>query len=297
MQLRRFGRTGLQVTALGFGGAEIGYEAATDATVDRLLNAALDAGLNVVDTAECYLASEELIGRAIAGRRDEYHLFTKVGHAAGLPHPEWSPDLITASIERSLARLRTDRLELIQLHSCGLDALRAGAATAALQRARDAGKCRFIGYSGDGEAARFAAESGDFDVIQTSLSVADQRNIDVVLPAARARDLGVIAKRPIANAAWRHGRRPDNPYHHTYWDRLQALRYDFLGEPATAVEIALRFTLGLPGVSTAIVGTANPERWAANAALAAKGPLPAAQIEAIRARWAAVAGADWDGQT
>ena len=296
MQLRRLGRTGLQVTPLGFGGAEIGFESAGQATVDRLLNAALDAGLNVVDTAECYMDSEELIGRAIAHRRASYHLFTKVGHAAGLPHPEWSPALITASIERSLQRLRTDRLDLVQLHSCDLATLRAGAVVEALTHARDAGKCRFIGYSGDGEAARHAAESGIFDTIQTSLSIADQRNIDEVLPAARAKDLGVIAKRPIANAAWRHGTRPPNPYHHVYYDRLQELRYDFLAG-ADAVEIALRFTLGLSGVSTAIVGTANPARWAANATLASKGPLPEAQVATIRARWAAVAKPDWVGQT
>lgn len=295
MQLRRLGRTGLQVTPLGFGGAEIGFESAGQDTVDRLLNAALDAGLNVVDTAECYHDSEELIGRAIGHRRDAYHLFTKVGHAAGLPQPEWSPELIAASIERSLQRLRTDRLDLVQLHSCGIEDLRAGDVVAALVRAREAGKCRFIGYSGDGEAARFAAGSGVFDTIQTSLSIADQRNIDEVLPVARASDLGVIAKRPIANAAWRHGGRPPNPYHHVYYDRLQELRYGFLAGP-DAVGVALRFTLGLPGVSTAIVGTANPARWAGNAALAERGPLPEDQVAAIRARWAEVARPDWTGQ-
>lgn len=296
MQYRPLGRTGLSVSLLGFGGAEIGFEGASQETVDRLLNAALDAGLNVVDTAECYVNSEELIGRAIGARRREYHLFTKVGHAAGLPHPEWSSALIAASLERSLRLLRTDAVDLVQLHSCDLATLQRGEVITALQQARAKGWTRFIGYSGDGEAARWAAASGCFDTIQCSLSIADQDNIGRVLPVARERQLGVIAKRPIANAAWRHGGRPPNPYHHVYWERLQTLAYPFLaGAASRAVEIALRFTLGLPGVSTAIVGTTNPARWAQNRDLVALGPLPEAEVADIRARWTAVA-QGWEGQ-
>ena len=66
MEKRPFGKTDIQVTVLGFGGAEIGFEGATQETVTRLLNGALDAGLNVIDTAECYPGSEELIGKAVA---------------------------------------------------------------------------------------------------------------------------------------------------------------------------------------------------------------------------------------
>jgi aryl-alcohol dehydrogenase-like predicted oxidoreductase len=121
-----FGRTGLQVSVLGFGGAEIGYGHAPQATVDRLLGAALDAGLNVIDTAECYLDSETLIGRAVAHRRSEYYLLTKCGHASGLDRPDWDPRLLTASIERSLRRLSTDAVDVVQLHSCAADVLRRG---------------------------------------------------------------------------------------------------------------------------------------------------------------------------
>src|SRR4051812_40846105 len=102
MQQRPLGRTGIQVSALGFGGAEIGFGAAATETVATLLNAALDAGLTLIDTAECYDTSEELIGAAVAHRRKDYALFTKVGHSAGLPFPDWDPRLIGASIERSL---------------------------------------------------------------------------------------------------------------------------------------------------------------------------------------------------
>ena len=92
MERRTLGRTGLEVSALGFGGAEIGYEGASLADVERLLGSALDAGLNVIDTAECYVNSEELIGQAVSHRRDHFHLFTKCGHASGLPYPGLGPE-------------------------------------------------------------------------------------------------------------------------------------------------------------------------------------------------------------
>ena len=79
---------------------------------------------------------------------------------------------------------------------------------------------------------------------------------------------------------------------------MQQLAYDFTqGDPKQAVGIALRFTLSVPGVHTAIVGTTKPGRWRENAALLAAGPLPKEQFEAIRARWRQVADAGWVGQT
>ena len=79
---------------------------------------------------------------------------------------------------------------------------------------------------------------------------------------------------------------------------MQSLKYDFLAsDPKTIAETALRFTLGLPGVGTMIVGTKNPKRWHENAEIVAKGTLPPEQFEAIRARWAEVAEASWVGLT
>jgi len=111
--------------------------------------------------------------------------------------------------------------------------------------------------------------------------------------------MGVIVKRPVANAAWRTGKKPTESYHHVYWDRLQELKYDFLqGDVSQAVMTALRFTLAQEGVSTAIVGTKNPERWAANAKMLTElGPLDPAEIAKIRVRWKAVAPPSWIGQT
>lgn len=295
MERRPLGRTGLEVSALGFGGAEIGYQNASPATVERLLGSALDAGLNVIDTAECYAGSEELIGNAVGHRREHFHLFTKCGHASGLPYEDWDPALLRASIDRSLQRLGTDRVDLVQLHSCSEALLRQGDVIAVLQEARDAGKTRFLGYSGDREAARYAVECGAFDTLQTSLSIAEQQPISLTLPLALEKGMGVIAKRPIANAAWTKTEMPADDYSYPYWQRLSALRYEFLNT-LEAASVALRFTLAQAGVSTAIVGTQNPDRWLQNARLLDAGPLPASQIEAIEARWRSVSEPDWVGQ-
>jgi len=297
MEKRQLGKTDMHVTALGYGGAEIGFEKAAPELASRLLNEALDAGLNMIDTAECYLQSEELIGQAVAHRRGEYYLFTKCGHPESPGVEDWRPDSLRKSIERSLKRLKVDCVDLVQLHSCSEKELRKGDVIAALQEARAKGQTRYIGYSGDGSAARFAVECGAFDTLQTSLSIADQEAIDLTVPLARERQMGVIAKRPIANAVWRYAEKPANSYILPYWERLQKLDYDFLRtEPENAAAIALRFTLNVPGVHTAIVGTANPTRWRQNAALLAAGPLDDARIASIRTRWKAVARADWFGQ-
>jgi aryl-alcohol dehydrogenase-like predicted oxidoreductase len=298
MERRRLGTTDMDVSVLGFGGSEIGFEDASLETVSRLLASALDAGLNVIDTAECYRESEELIGRAVSTRRTDYHLFTKCGHFEGTGRDDWRPESLLRSIERSLRRLRTGHVDLLQLHSCSEAELRKGAVIEVLQAARQRGYTRYIGYSGDGPAARYAIECGGFDTLQTSVNIADQEALELTLPLASARQIGLIAKRPIANAAWRTRTRPANHYLHTYWERLRTLDYEFLrGPTAEAVATALRFTLSVAGVHTAIVGTANPRRWPENAALLAAGPLPPAEIERIRRRWREVAEAGWVGQT
>lgn len=347
MERRAFGKTDMAVSILGFGAYEIG-EAVPLQTVERLLGSALDAGLNVIDTAECYGSSEQLIGKAIGHRRQDYYLFTKCGHRSGFDLPDWSPALLAQSIDRSLQRLQTEYVDLVQLHSCSEQLLRDGEAIDVLERARKAGKTRYIGYSGDGRAALYAIQCGRFDTLQTSVNIADQEAVELTLPEAAQRGVGVIAKRPIANAVWVTGQKPANPNRHSYWNRLLELDYEFMrgdlrqsdmqrsdmqrsdlqrsdmhqsdlrqsdfrqsdvhqsdlrqsdlqqSDVQQSVETALRFTLGLPGVSTAIVGTANPERWVQNAAYAAKGPLPDAQTAAIRSRWRAVSeDKQWGGE-
>jgi hypothetical protein len=298
MDKRTLGKTGMHVSPLGFGGAEIGFEGAAQDIVTKLLNTALDAGLNIIDTAECYINSEEMIGNSIAGRRTDFYLFTKCGHPNGYETPDWSKEGIAKQIDTSLKRLKTDYLDLVQLHSCDESELRKGDVIEALQTARQAGKTRFIGYSGDSLAAKYAIECGAFDTLQTSVSIADQEALDLTIPLAKKADMGVIAKRPVANAAWRYKSKPDNDYHLPYWERLNDLQYDFInGDVSGPIDIALRFTLMIPGVHTAIVGTTKPERWNENAKLVERGPLSSEEFDRIRARWKNVAKPNWVGQT
>jgi aryl-alcohol dehydrogenase-like predicted oxidoreductase len=298
MERRRLGKTGMEVSVLGFGASEIGYERASLTDVEKLLGSALDAGLNLIDTAACYADSEALIGRAVGHRRNQYFLMTKCGHAgAEFGLSDWAPSLIIRSVERSLKRLRTDYLDVVQLHSCDGNVLRDGRASGELQQVRERGLTRFIGYSGDSDDALWAVESGLFDTLQISISIADQEAIARVLPAAIQHDLGVIAKRPIANAAWLGGWLRTDQYARPYARRLRKLKYRFLKQPPQeAVATALRFTLTTPGVHTAIVGTKRPSRWAENAALVERGALPASEHQAIRERWRAIAAAHWTGR-
>lgn len=298
MERRRLGKTGLSVSVLGLGGAEVGYQALSPATVERLVGEALDAGLSLVDTAACYLASEELLGRALGKRRKDVVLATKCGHDAGLGLSDWDRALIGRSIDRSLRRLRTDHLDVVFLHSCDEETLRKGEVVEALKRARKAGKVGFLGYSGDGPAARHAVTSGAFQVLEISISVADQAALDGIVPEAARRGLGVLAKRPLANVAWQAGRRPADPVHHAYWDRLEVLDYPFLsGDICDAVRIALEFALQVRGVSAALVGTANPARPRQNAELLRQARMPPEIFEAIRDRWRSVAPRSWAGET
>lgn len=299
MEKRQLGKTDMRVSVLGFGGAEIGYEDTSAATVERLLNSALDAGLNVIDTAECYHSSEERIGQAVRGRRDEVYLFTKAGHPRGTGSEDWSASSILESIALSLRRLQTDRLDLVQLHNCSESVLKKGVAIEALQTARERGYTRYIGYAGDSRAAKFAVQCEAFDTLQTSINIADQEPLELTLPLARKRKLGVIAKRPLANVAWKAGHRPIDSYPHPYWDRLKKLKYEFIRTRPLEQSIAhaLRFTLSVPGVHTAIVGTTKPERWEENAKLLEAGPLSPEEFKAIRERWDVLAPCTWVGQT
>jgi hypothetical protein len=295
MEKRILGKTGMNVTVLGYGSAEIGFRGVPAETVERLINGALDAGLNVIDTAECYIDSEEKIGKVVSHRRNEYFLFTKCGHDKDGDH--WNPTKMAEQIDRSLQRLKTDRVDLLQLHSCTEEQLRQGDVIDVVKRAREAGKTRFIGYSGDGQAALYAVQSGIFDSLQISVSIADQEALDLVLPSAKAKGMGVIAKRPIANAVWKESSKPVE-YYQPYWERLHQLDYDFLRtNSGRDIATALQFTLSADGVHTAIVGTTKPDRWKQNAELLRGGPLDRERFNAIRSRWRSVAAPGWVGQT
>ena len=299
MEYRQLGKTGMNVSVLGLGGWEIGYLRTSLSTVKKMLNEAIDAGVNVIDTAECYAISEELIGEAVGKRRKDFYFLTKCGHESGWSYPDWRPESLLRCIQRSLKRLKTDHLDLIQLHSCSEVELRKGAVIDTLKRARERGYTRHVGYSGDNQAALYAIECGEFDTLQTSISVADQEALELFLPLAEKHNIGVIAKRPIANVAWQNGDRPPtDTYGRPYWERLQKLKYELLrGGLKRTVAAALRFTVSVPGVHTAIVGTTKPGRFMENAAAVAAGPLPKETFDGIRTRWREIAQPSWAGQT
>lgn len=289
----------MQVTRLGFGLAEIGSADLKDTHPTEVLNAALDAGINFLDTAACYGLSEELIGNAVSSRRDEYYLATKAGHlTGGYQGEEWSAQTIYDSIERSLRRLKTDRLDLVQLHSCSVDVLERGEAVEALQRAQQEGKTRYIGYSGDNEAAAWAVESGIFDTLQTSFNLVDQKARFSLLGKAKAQGVGVIIKRPIANSAWGADSSPSD-YAADYFGRAQqmAAQTPLPGAPADRMALALGFTLSHDEVDVAIVGTKTPKYMRSNVALVAQGiSLKNETLTELYHRFEA-AGRDWEQLT
>jgi aryl-alcohol dehydrogenase-like predicted oxidoreductase len=308
MEKRRLGRTGLEVSALGFGGGPVGFLSTEQGKVAEILNYLLDNGVNFVDTAAGYPGSEEAIGNAVGSRRDEYVLVSKCGQAFDdLDGEAWSPTVITQTVDRALRRLKTDHLDVMLLHSCDQEVLEKGEAVEALVKARDAGKIRHVGYSGDNEAALYAAGLDAVDVIETSVNICDQANIDTLLPEAQKRDIGIIVKRPVANAAWLGvGEQPGfyANYTTTYAERFAAMGLSpgdlgFAGGDDAWPMIALRFTLSQSGVTTAIVGTTNPVNAKRNIATAAEGPLPDAAIDAIQAAFASAesaSGSQWTGQ-
>jgi len=293
MEKRTFGRTGLSVSVLGFGGAPIGYLKTDRDRVSTILNFLLDRGVNLIDTAASYPGSEEVIAETIGHRRDQFVLVSKCGQKVeGVSGEDWSPQIIAQTVDRSLKRLKTDRLDVMLLHSCKLEVLEKGDAVAALAKARDAGKIRFAGYSGDNDAVAYAATLPDIAVVETSVSIADQVNLATLLPVAREHKVGVLAKRPIANAAWKDVSQQKGLYQNyakPYTERLQKMDLTpadlgFTGPPEEEwPRIALRFTLSFPEVHSAIIGTTNPTNAQRNIEHAAEGPLDPDVVAKIRA--------------
>ena len=294
---RRLGKTGLDVSVLGYGTAPAAFLKEHDAAVD-LINGLLDRGVNLLDTATAYPGSQAFLGEHFSGRRDDFVLVSKVGNA-GNPK-SFSAEQVMKDVDNALQQLKTDRVDVMLLHSCPLDVLEADDALGALVEARDAGKIVHCGYSGDNEAAAFACRLPDITVIETSVNIADQANVDAVLPLAQKHDVGVLAKRPIANAAWKDladQKGMYQKYAKTYTERLAKMDLDPEVLGLSWAELALRWTLSQPGVTSAIAGTTNPKNADANLELAAKGPLEDDVVAKVREAFKAVADESWTGQT
>jgi len=211
MDRRRLGRTGLNVSAIGFGAFKIGrceqikyphtYELPDEQTVARLLNGVLDLGINLIDTAPAYGASEERIGRALSHRRREFVLATKVGETFrdGRSSYDFSSAAIRQSVRRSLQNLQTDVIDILLIHSSGEDEkiLSETDAVETLHDLRAAGLVRAIGFSGKTVQGAFAALRWA-DVLMVEYHL-DDASHEGVLAEARSGDVGVLVKKGLAS--------------------------------------------------------------------------------------------------
>ena len=298
---RALGRTGADVTILGYGamelrggprGPEIGDEDA-----GRLLNAVLDGGINLIDTSPDYGGSEELIGRCIGRRRDEFFLASKCGCLielpAGVPPPyphDYSPANVRADVEQRLRRLRTDRLDLVQVHMSPSKAtLEENHTVETLKTLQDQGKVRFIGMSGILPNLPEHIAMNVFDVFQIPYSAVQREHEDLITQAA-ATKAGTLIRGGAARGAaseeknWRTGplSQPSGLGQRNWASSgIEDLIKD---AGLTNMEFMLRFTLSHPGLSSTIVGTANPAHLAANIVTAERGPLPEDLYEEARKR-------------
>jgi aryl-alcohol dehydrogenase-like predicted oxidoreductase len=291
IETRPLGRTGTDVTILGYGAMELRGQphgpAIDDDDAGRLLNEVLDGGINLIDTSIDYGRSEELIGQYIGHRRDEFFLASKCGCLLGPPPPgsrppfphDYSAANVRAGIDQSLRRLRTDRLDLVQVHMSPSRAqMEAEDTIETLISVRDQGKVRFLGMSGILPNLPDHIAMGVFEVFQIPYS-AVQREHEDLITAAAATGAGTLIRGgaarggPAEDKNWSQGPLGLNPGEgQRRWESSGV--EDLLGD-MTRVEFVLRFTLSHPSLSSTIVGTSNPGHLRANLAIAAKGPLPA----------------------
>jgi len=306
IETRPLGSTGEDVTILGYGAMELRGDprgpVIEDEAAGALLNAVLDEGINLIDTSIDYGRSEELIGRYVGHRRDEYFLASKCGCLLGPPSPGATPPFphdfreenIRAGIERSLRRLKTDHLDLLQVHiSPSRQQMEADGTVETLLSLRDAGAVRFIGMSGTLPNLTDHIAMGVFEVFQIPYS-ALQREHEALITAAAQSGAGTLIRGGAARGApaedkdWRQG--PLGLSEGEGQRRWEASGVEELLGDLSRLEFVLRFTLSHPGLSSTIVGTVNPEHLRSNMAIAEKGPLPADLYEEAKRRLSEVDG-------
>ena len=296
LERRRLGRTGFDVTTLGFGAMELRGAptgpAISDEDADRLLNTVLDEGINFIDTSIDYGRSEELIGKCIAHRRSEYVLASKCGcvpgNGMGREHVHTAAN-IRNGVEHSLRTLRTDHLDLVQFHrSLSREEFDAeGALTEALAL-RDEGKVRFVGVSAVLPTLDEQIDMGVFDAFQIPYSALQREHEDVISRASDA-GMGIIIRGGVARGApedW-EGRRYYMVANETMRDYWETAQLDDLLDGMSRTAFMLRFTLSHPDLDTTIVGTSSLDHLRDNLAIAARGPLPADVLNEARSRLAA----------
>ncbi len=316
MNNRRLGRTGFEVSEVGYGAWGIGKTSWIGADDDeslRALRRALDLGLNFIDTALAYGDghSERLVGQAVRDRDDYVFVATKVPPkngqwpaAAGTPVAEAFPgDHVRACTERSLANLALEVIDVQQLHVWSDEWVGEGDWLETVQALKDEGKIRAFGVSiNDHEPANAVKliETGVVDTVQVIYNVFDQSPEDELLPACQAHDVGVIVRVPFDEGALTGAVTPASEwdaddFRNEYFrgerkqevhDRVRAIVSELgVGEDAMA-EIALRYVLSHPAVSTVIPGMRSVRNVERNMAAGDGQGLPADQVERLKAhRW------------
>ncbi|MGH3248433.1 MAG: aldo/keto reductase [Trebonia sp.] len=297
---RALGRTGANVTILGYGAMELrgpGGPQITDSGAGHLLNAVLDGGINLIDTAPDYGRSEELIGTHVAHRRDEFFLASKCGCPMEVspdvppPYPhDYSQQNVRGNVERSLRRLGTDRIDLVQVHmSPSRATLEENRTIEILKELQAEGKIRFIGMSGILPDLADHIAMNVFDAFQIPYS-AVQRDHESLITEAADKGAGTLIRGGAARGAaseeknWTVGPLTQNPgVGQRNWETSGI--EDLIAQAGIGrQEFILRFTLSHPDLSTTIVGTASPAHLAGNIATAEKGPLPPDLYEEAKKR-------------
>ncbi|MFK7895387.1 MAG: aldo/keto reductase [Myxococcota bacterium] len=301
-----FGKTGAKVTRLGFGAMELTewVGAAHYGTVARLLNAVLDSGINFIDTAPDYAGSEELIGEHLAKRREEYFLASKCGCLVdrepglrdGKLEHDFSGPNVRAGVEQSLRRLRTDYLDLVQVHSSpAAHVIEAAGTVEEMIRLREEGKVRFLGMSSTHPELEGHIDMGVFDAFQIPYSALQPEHEGAIRRAAST-GAGTIIRGSVARGAPAPDH--DEGAKHAYWHEFVKARRDLWSRAEldallieageiSRMEFMLRFALAHSDLHTTIVGTAKVEHLHANVAAAAKGPLPTDIVREVKRRVAA----------
>ena len=278
---RILGRTGLEVTMLGFGAMELrgaprGREI-TPEQAERVLNAVLDGGINYVDTSIDYGQSEEFIGKFISHRRSEYILATKCGCLVGetpsapgqrFPH-SFTRENIVAGVDQSLARMKTDFIDVVQFHgNPSKETLEENDAIATLVDLKQQGKVRFIGMSSTLPNLSDHIAMGVFDVFQIPYSALERKHEEAITHAAQA-SAGAVIRGGVAKGSPSEEKQEGTP-----WELWQHARLEDLLGGMTRMEFTLRFTLTHPDLNTTIAGTLNTDHLRDNISAAQKGPLP-----------------------
>jgi aryl-alcohol dehydrogenase-like predicted oxidoreductase len=305
------GRTGLAVSKIGFGAMELRGPygdwptKVDDATTSELLNSVLDLGINLIDTAPDYGLSEDLIGKHLSARRDEFYLATKCGcsvRANGKPFESnvhtFERPIIRAAVEQSLRRMKTDHIDIIQFHhSPSRSELDERDAVAELVDLRDAGKVRFIGMSATLPNCYDHLDMAVFDVIQVPYSLVELEHEDFLVKASAA-GVGTIARNGVARGIVSANRDkveaiPDGWRQQwlTNRDKFEAARLEDLMEGSSRTEFMIRYLLATPSVDSTILGTGKPQHLADNVAAASKGPLAPDAYHEARRRMAAIVAA------